>query len=118
MNSEDFRFPEKQYGYNRCSALMAALSPPKRVTIAFVSRSSGNIHKRRTFEFRNEFQAILKIAAWVSAMIEEGFTPEKYRIIAYVDTSNGKPDLVTKILEKSGIEVHVDRILGVAPNVV
>ena len=82
------------------------LSPPKRLTLAFVHRESGAVHKRRTFEFRNEFQAVLKIAAWVSGMVQEGFTPKRYRLVAFVDPQSEEPELVVSILRRSGIEVH------------
>ncbi|MCE4608824.1 MAG: hypothetical protein F7C36_00370 [Desulfurococcales archaeon] len=86
------------------------LRPPKRVTLAFVHRKTGNVHKRKTFEFRNEHQAILKMAAWVTGMIQEGFTPKQYRLIAFVDARNGVPSLVVNILKRSNVEVHVDSI--------
>ena len=86
------------------------LSPPKRVTLAFVHRETGGVHKRRTFEFRNEFQAILKMTAWVTGMAQEGFTPDKYRLIAYVDSEREEPKFVISVLRRSGIEVHKGRI--------
>ena len=86
------------------------LRPPKRLTLAFVHRETGGVHKRRTFEFRNEFQAILKIAAWVTGMAQDGFTPDKYRLVAFVDPHSEEPKLVVSILRRSGIEVHVGKL--------
>ncbi len=82
------------------------LRPPKRVTLAFVHRETGNIHKRKTWEFRNELQAVLKMAAWVTGMAQEGFTPKKYRLVAFVDPEAEEPKLVIKILRNSGVEVY------------
>lgn len=86
------------------------LRPPKRLTLAFVHRETGGIHKRRTFEFRNEFQAVLKMAAWVTGMAQEGYTPDKYRLVAFVDPDSEEPRLVVSILRRSGIEVHVGKL--------
>jgi hypothetical protein len=82
------------------------LRPPKRVTLAFVHRETGGIHKRKTFEFRNEFQAVLKIAAWVTGMMQEGYTPKRYRLIAYIPEDSEEPSFVVGVLERSGIEIY------------
>ena len=90
------------------------LAPPKRVTLAFVHRRTGNIHKKRLFEFRNEVRAWIKMAAWVLSYKDE-YPPTEYRLVAYVDTSNGFPEFIVSRLKKSGIQVIEDRLVFEVP---
>ncbi len=82
---------------------MAALSPPKRVTLSFVHRKTGNIHKKRTFEFRNEFRAWIKMWAWIASYADE-YSPENYRLVASIH-EGPYPEFIARKLKASGIQV-------------
>ncbi len=82
---------------------MAALSPPKRVTLSFVHRKTGNIHKKRTFEFRNEFRAWIKMVAWVTSYADE-YPPSEYRLVATIH-EGPYPRFIAGRLRGSGIQV-------------
>lgn len=82
---------------------MATLSPPKRVTLAFVHRKTGSIHKKKLFAFRNELQAFIKMWAWVYAHRDE-YPPESYRLVAYVE-EGPYPEFIVSKLRSAGIRV-------------
>ena len=72
------------------------------ITLAFVSRETFNVAKRKTLQARNPFQLIIKIWAWTQAMAEEGFKPEKYMLVA-IANSGKIPPLVERILSEAKI---------------
>jgi len=83
---------------------MAALSPPKRVTLAFVHRKTGNIHKKRTFEFRNEIRAWIKMWAWVSSYTDE-YPPHSYRLVVTIHDNAPYPEFISRKFKASGVQV-------------
>ncbi|BAF34749.1 hypothetical protein APE_0728b [Aeropyrum pernix ovoid virus 1] len=82
---------------------MAALSPPKRVTLAFVHRETGSVHKKRQFEFRNEHRALIKMWAWVLSYMEE-YPPKSYRLVAYIH-EGPYPEFIARKLREWNIRV-------------